>query len=323
MSERGFVAVDRGLFDHPIFTDEPKTEREAWVWIIANACWAPQQKRIGSQVLDLKRGQLGCSLRFLAKAWMWNDSRVRRFIGKLQAAQMIDAVSTQMATQITVCNYDVYQQSRRSSDAAPDAVATQTRTKKQTTTTSSEANASSSVAPASDDAQAAFDAWNDTARRNDLPVAEKLTKDRRSKLTARIADAGGLDGWFRALDRLEASDFCTGRKTDFRSNLDFVLQASSFLKLIEGSYDNNRNQRGQHEQRHSHAQRGQSALDHHLNNIVARSEFSEPQFEDREGPRWPSDGVPRRELSLVGGTGGSYGLDRSGPVRATGGRYTG
>ena len=142
MSERGFIAVDRGLFDHPIFTDEPKTEREAWLWIIANACWAPQQKRIGSQVLELQRGQLGCSLRFLAKAWMWNDSRVRRFIAKLQAAQMIDAVSTQMATQITVCNYDIYQQSRRSSDAAGDAVATQTITKKQD---NSEAKASSST----------------------------------------------------------------------------------------------------------------------------------------------------------------------------------
>lgn len=175
---------------------------------------------------------------------------------------------------------------------------------------SSEAIASSEPA-ARDDEQLAFDAWNDTARRNDLPVAEKLTKDRRSKLTARIADAGGLDGWFRALDRLEASDFCTGRKTDFRANLDFVLQASSFLKLIEGSYDNNRNQRGQHEQRNSPAQRRsrEDDINSGVSDVFAAKRLREPAFQSDQGSEhgWPRDRFSSGDVTLERGEDGAFG----------------
>ncbi len=37
MSERGVFAVDRGIWDHPMFACEPFTEREAWQWLIAEA----------------------------------------------------------------------------------------------------------------------------------------------------------------------------------------------------------------------------------------------------------------------------------------------
>lgn len=175
---------------------------------------------------------------------------------------------------------------------------------------SSEAIASSEPA-ARDDEQLGFDAWNDTARRNDLPVAEKLTKDRRSKLTARIADAGGLDGWFRALDRLEASDFCTGRKTDFRANLDFVLQASSFLKLIEGSYDNNRNQRGQHEQRNAPAQRRsrEDDINAGVSDVFAARRVREPAFQSDQGSEhgWPRDRFSSGDVTLERGEDGAFG----------------
>lgn len=184
---------------------------------------------------------------------------------------------------------------------------------------SSEADASSEPT-ARDDAQTAFEIFNEAAQRNDLPVAEKLTKDRRSKISARLADAGGLDGWGSAIRRLEASDFCCGRKTSFRATLDFVLQASSFQKLVEGAYDNNPNQRGQHEQRNSHSQRGPSGLADHLGNIVARNELRDAEFEDRQGQRWAPDGLPSRELSLVRGDGGGHSFDQRGPLRAFGGR---
>jgi hypothetical protein len=184
---------------------------------------------------------------------------------------------------------------------------------------SSEADASSEPT-ARDDEQLAFDAWNETAHRCGLPVAEKLTADRRSKLKARLADANGLEGWIQALTRLAASAFCTGRKTDFRADLDFVLQAKSFTRLVEGSYDDNRNQRGQHEQRNSHSHRGPSGLADHLGNIVARNELRDAEFEDRQGQRWAPDVLPSRELSLVRGDGGGHSFDQRSPLRAVGGR---
>ena len=116
MSERGFVSVDRGVFDHPMFAPEPFTEREAWLWMIAEAAWKPMTVRAGRAVLQIDRGQIACSLRFLATRWKWPETSVRRFLSRLAAGgddalELIDAA--QSVTRITICNYDKYQNSRR------------------------------------------------------------------------------------------------------------------------------------------------------------------------------------------------------------------
>jgi hypothetical protein len=42
----GTFNVARGVFDHPVFAPEPFTEREAWLWLIAEAQWKPVRKRV-------------------------------------------------------------------------------------------------------------------------------------------------------------------------------------------------------------------------------------------------------------------------------------
>ncbi|MBI1425796.1 MAG: DUF1376 domain-containing protein [Gammaproteobacteria bacterium] len=91
-----------------------------------------------------------------------------------------------------------------------------------------------------DDVGEAFDQYNAVAGRVGLPVAQVLNDTRRRGIAARLRESGGIDGWRAALEKLEASDFCAGRKTDFRADLDFLLQRRSFTKLMEGSYDNHR-----------------------------------------------------------------------------------
>lgn len=86
----------------------------------------------------------------------------------------------------------------------------------------------------------AFRLWNETAERCGLPIAQDLTEPRRRALQKRLKP-GGLDRWREALAKVEASAFLCGERPDkdgrvFRAHLDFVLQASSFQKLIEGTY---------------------------------------------------------------------------------------
>lgn len=79
--------------------------------------------------------------------------------------------------------------------------------------------------------------YNEAAERVGLPKAMRISDPRKSKLKQRLHDAGGIEGWKAALAKMEASSFCCGRKTDFRAHLDFLLQDSSFTKLMEGAYD--------------------------------------------------------------------------------------
>lgn len=109
MSERGVFAVDRGIWEHPEFADEPFTEREAWQWLICEAAFKARKKRIGATVFDLERGQLACSLRFMAEAWQWKKDKVARFLKRLETATMIATAPRHDATVITVCKYDRYQ----------------------------------------------------------------------------------------------------------------------------------------------------------------------------------------------------------------------
>lgn len=96
--------------------------------------------------------------------------------------------------------------------------------------------------PEPDPVDVAFRSWNILAERYGLPLAERLTETRRKHLAKRL-DGGDLDRWRRALEAVERSRFLRGmappRKPGdrpFKAHLDFVLQASSFQKLIEGHY---------------------------------------------------------------------------------------
>lgn len=102
-----------------------------------------------------------------------------------------------------------------------------------------EANASVGQA---DEVRQAFEAYNWIAERIGASRAERLNDDRKRRLKARIKDAGGLEGWYDALRRIEGSPFLTGQTHHhFGLTLDFILQPSSFTKLIEGRYEDRPN----------------------------------------------------------------------------------
>jgi len=92
--------------------------------------------------------------------------------------------------------------------------------------------------PIPDDCEEAFSSWNSLASEINLPRAQRLTDPRRKALRQRLADCGGLGGWEFALGKIRGSPFLRGENKDgWRADFDFVLQAKSFTKLMEGSYD--------------------------------------------------------------------------------------
>jgi hypothetical protein len=122
MNERGTVAIDRGLFGHEAFADEPFTEREAWIWLIMAAAFKPHSRRVGSAIVKLKRGELAHSLRFMARKWKWPLTRVHRFVGRLRNLDMIrvGTPSTHQPAHLTICNYEDYQPRRNTGDEKPE-----------------------------------------------------------------------------------------------------------------------------------------------------------------------------------------------------------
>jgi hypothetical protein len=109
LSDPGYVAVHRSIWDHDVFEPAPFSEREAWLWLVSSAAWKPTKVRVGYKMLSLERGDLSFSERFLAEKWRWSKSKVHRFLALLEGEQMIVRKSDHGLNQITICNYDKYQ----------------------------------------------------------------------------------------------------------------------------------------------------------------------------------------------------------------------
>lgn len=89
-----------------------------------------------------------------------------------------------------------------------------------------------------DEVREAVELYNAMATRAGLPGVQKLTDARRAGLRRRLKDVGGIEGWKTALQKVEASSHCRGgNDRGWRADLDFLLQESKFVLLMEGRYD--------------------------------------------------------------------------------------
>ncbi len=88
-------------------------------------------------------------------------------------------------------------------------------------------------------ARDAFALYNEAAGRCGLSIARSYTKPRARALALRVKEAGGIDGFKKAIANLEQSDFLKGKNNrGWRADLDFICQPASFMRLFEGGYNN-------------------------------------------------------------------------------------
>ncbi len=80
--------------------------------------------------------------------------------------------------------------------------------------------------------------WNAMAAAYDLAQVKRLTDQRKRSVMARLRECGGIDGWRLALVEVTRSNFLLGREggRGWKADFDFMLQESSFAKVVEGAY---------------------------------------------------------------------------------------
>jgi hypothetical protein len=239
----GTFAVSRRIWHHPEFAPSAFSEREAFLWLVSEASWKPRRVRAGDCVVDLDRGQLAASVRFIAAAWKWTPAKVQRFIFRMKNAAMIRVETDTGVSVITLCNYDEYQHSAQGSDTGPiqDRYRTDTNYKKDVIREEGEAKASLVLsAPEPSLTSEAVEIYNATAEATGWPKVQKLSPARSQALKARLKDCGGIEGWRIAMDKGKASHFLTGRtpKPFTGCGFDWITKAANFTKLMEGNYDN-------------------------------------------------------------------------------------
>lgn len=83
--------------------------------------------------------------------------------------------------------------------------------------------------------------WNKKAENTLVPKIQIFSKQRKNKIKTLVIEHG-KESIIKAINNLFESDFCTGKSSKWKADFDFLTQQSSFIKLIEGSYSNNKQQ---------------------------------------------------------------------------------
>lgn len=115
----GTFNISRELWADEAFADDKFSEREAWIWMIAEASWKRRKKRVGDYVVTVERGQMANSVRFMAKAWKWTPAKVQRFLERLKKLEMITSKTDTGVSVITICKYEKYQAKPKAADTVP------------------------------------------------------------------------------------------------------------------------------------------------------------------------------------------------------------
>lgn len=79
----GYIKIPRGLFESHEFGIEKFSRREAFIDLVQMAVFKPTTVNLPGNRVQLERGQIIASRRFLASRWGWSTGRVDRFIDDL------------------------------------------------------------------------------------------------------------------------------------------------------------------------------------------------------------------------------------------------
>jgi len=116
MIKKGYIKISRAILYHPSLQKKDRSfcEIGAFIWLLLEASFAERKFRINNQEITLKRGQLCCSLSYMAQAFNWHKSKVSRYLERLIYNGTITSetpIGTPADTPniLTICQYDDYQ----------------------------------------------------------------------------------------------------------------------------------------------------------------------------------------------------------------------
>lgn len=233
MKEKGYITLNRGFFDNPLWKEERVYSRaEAWLDLIQSARFEANKEIINNKLIEVQRGQLIASRRYLQKRWCWGGTKVSNFLNLLVKEGMINQQTNQGQTTLTLCKYKDYNKPIRKGKPPnePSANHRQTTDKPNINKGNKEKEFNKGVV------LSVLDFWN--ANCGGLPKITSIANARRSALSARIAEHG-IIAVQQAIVKAGESKFLSGENDrGFKATFDWIMRPNNFPKVLEGNYEN-------------------------------------------------------------------------------------
>ncbi|MDD0853022.1 hypothetical protein HBN50_07935 [Halobacteriovorax sp. GB3] len=120
MSSQGWVKIHRAIRDNWIWTEKPFSKGQAWIDLVINANFKPNEFVLKNHLYILERGQQARSAKTLSETWGWSRGKVQRFLKTLKMRHQIEVETDTRTTVITILNYSEYQSTEKQSDTTLD-----------------------------------------------------------------------------------------------------------------------------------------------------------------------------------------------------------
>ncbi|MGN0337878.1 MAG: hypothetical protein ACI4EE_10335 [Lachnospiraceae bacterium] len=112
MAENGnnWIKLNRSITDHWLWSSgETFSRGQAFIDLLLMAAYADHPVMSQGKKIDLKRGSMVTSIRYLSDRWRWSKDKTMHFLNDLEADGTIKKVSDTKRTVLTIVNYDKYQ----------------------------------------------------------------------------------------------------------------------------------------------------------------------------------------------------------------------
>ncbi len=105
----GWIKLHRQIQDHWLWNKKPFSRGQAWIDLLIMVNHENQKILLGSELIDVGRGERVTSIRKLCKRWGWSNTKTKTFLKLLEDDQMINVKSDSKKTIISIMNYNNYQ----------------------------------------------------------------------------------------------------------------------------------------------------------------------------------------------------------------------
>lgn len=251
-----YIPISRRLFEHQLWCEERIYSRfEAWLDLIQSARFEDTKQLIGNRFIEVKRGQILASLRFLAGRWQWSTKKVNSFLDLLIQDKMIikETPKETGQTVITICNYDKYNSQiiQEETEKKQQGNTKETPRKQQGNKVNKDKKENnigdsdeSLVCGASQphtehiDYSELVKFFNEETKGVFGTVRTPLSDSRKGMINARIKSYGKKT-FADMIHRAYQSDFLKGQnKKGWTASFDWLIKPTNFEKVISGNYDN-------------------------------------------------------------------------------------
>lgn len=103
----GWVKIYREIENHWIWQNDKYFK--CWQWFIFRANHCQNKVLLGTEFMDVNRGEFITSISKICQATGMSMQSTRTFLALLEKDKMINKQTTSKLTKITICNYDYYQ----------------------------------------------------------------------------------------------------------------------------------------------------------------------------------------------------------------------